>query len=123
MTSNNGGPSAQTTQQITVQNIGVASFKGKTRIYHKDHKIFLNTKWSKLLSSNPRKVVIYERNKKVATMYASHRHHKLLRLHPRSIPHKVSKDYKRYLEHKYNIRVIDGLGHISAPTYLHIVKH
>ena len=122
--SNNGGPSAVTTQQTTVQTIGVASFTGKTRIYRNvKKKIFLKTKWSKLLPSNPRKVVIYERNKKVATMYASHRHHKLLRLHPRNIPHKVSKDYERYLEHKYNIRVIDTFGHISNPTYIHIVKH
>ena len=126
MVSNKGGPSAVLTQQITIpqSSIGVASFTGKTRIYRNvKKKIFLKTKWSKLLPSNPRKVVIYERNKKVATMYASHRHHKLLRLHPRNIPHKVSKDYERYLEHKYNIRVIDTFGHISNPTYIHIVKH
>jgi DNA-binding beta-propeller fold protein YncE len=121
--SNNGGPSAVTTQQITVQTIGVASFKGKTRIYHKSKKIFLKTKWSKLLSSNPSKVVIYERNKKVSTMKASHRHHKLLRLHPHHLPHKVSYDYREYLEHKYNIRVVDSSGHVSEPTYLHIVNH
>ena len=121
--SNNGGPSAVTTQQIAVQTIGVASFKGKTRIYHKDKKIFLKTKWSKLLSSNPSKAVIYERNKKVSTMKASHRHHKLLRLHPHHLPHKVSSDYREYLEHKYNIRVVDSSGHVSEPTYIHIVKH
>jgi DNA-binding beta-propeller fold protein YncE len=121
--SNNGGPSAVTTQQIAVQSVGVASFKGKTRIYHKSKKIFLKTQWSKLLSSNPRKVVIYERNKKVSTMKASHRHHQLLRLHPHHLPHKVSKDYRHYLEHKYNIRVVDSSGHVSEPTYLHIVKH
>jgi PKD repeat protein len=121
--SNNGGPSAVTTQQIAVQTIGVASFKGKTRIYRKDKKIFLKTQWSKLLSSNPSKVVIYERNKKVSTMKASHRHHQLLRLHPHHLPHKVSYDYREYLEHKYNIRVVDSSGHVSEPTYLHIVKH
>jgi DNA-binding beta-propeller fold protein YncE len=121
--SNNGGPSAVTTQQIAVQSIGVASFKGKTRIYHKSKKIFLKTQWSKLLSSNPSRVVIYERDKKVSTMKASHRHHQLLRLHPHHLPHKVSKDYRHYLEHKYNIRVVDSSGHVSDPTFVHIVKH
>ena len=123
MVSNKGGPSAVTTQQVAVQSIGVASFKGKTRIYHKSKKIFLKTKWSKLLASNPSKVVIYERNKKVSTMKASHRHHKLLRLHPHHLPHKVSYAYREYLEHKYNIRVVDSSGHVSEPTYIHIVKH
>ena len=121
--SNNGGPSAVTTQQISAQAIGIKSFKGKTRIYHKNNKIFLKTKWSRLLPPNPSKVVIYERNKKVATMHASHRHHKLLRLHPHHLPRKVSEDYRMYLERKYNIRVIDASGHVSDPTYLNIVKH
>jgi PKD repeat protein len=123
MVSNNGGPSAETTQQITVQLTGVASFKGKVHRDHKDKKVSLKTKWTKSLIPNTRKYEIFARNTKIATVKASHKRHQTLRLHPHHFPHKISKDYRHYLDHKYNIRVVDTLGHSSQPTFVHVVKH
>jgi hypothetical protein len=123
MTNNNGGPSAVTTQQITVQTIGVAKFKGKVHRDHKDKKVFLKTKWTKSLIPNARKYEIFARDTKIATVKANHKRHKTLQLHPHHFPHKISKDYRHYLDHKYNIRVVDTLGHISQPTFVHVVKH
>ena len=122
MTSNNGGPSAQTTQQITVQTIGVAKFKGKVHRDHKHKKVFLKTKWTKSLISNTRKYEIFARNAKIATIKANHKRHATLQLHPHRFPHSIPKDYRHYLDHKYNIRVVDALGHISQPTFIHVKK-
>jgi PKD repeat protein len=123
MTSNNGGPSAVTTQQIAVQTIGVAKFKGKVHRDHKDKKVFLKTKWTKSLIPNARKYEIFARDTKIATVKANHKRHKTLQLHPHHFPNKISKDYRHYLDHKYNIRAVDSLGHISQPTFVHVVKH
>jgi DNA-binding beta-propeller fold protein YncE len=121
--SNWGGPSAVTTQQITVQTIGVTKFKGKVHRNHKEKKVYLKTKWSKSLIPNTRKYEIFERNKKIATVKANHKRHKTLRLHPHHFPHSVSKDYRHYLDHKYNIRVVNTSDQISLPTFVHVVKH
>jgi hypothetical protein len=122
MTSNNGGPSAVTTQQIAVQTIGVAKFKGKVHRDHKDKKVFLKTKWTKSLIPNTRKYEIFARDTKIATVKANHKRHKTIQLHPHHFPHKISKDYRHYLDHKYNIRIVDSLGHISQPTFVHVKK-
>jgi DNA-binding beta-propeller fold protein YncE len=121
--SNNGGPSAVTTQQITVQIIGVDKFKGKVHLHHKKKKVYLKTKWSKSLVANTTKYEIYARNTKIATVKAGQKRHKTLRLHPHHFPNKISKDYRHYLDHKYNIRVVNSLGHISQPTFVHVTKH
>jgi hypothetical protein len=122
MTSNNGGPSAVTTQQITVQTIGVASFKGKAHRDHKNKKVSLKTKWTKSLIPNTRKYEIFAGNMKIATIKANHKRHKTLQLHPHHFPNKISKGYRTYLDHKYNIRAVDSLGHISQPTFVHVKK-
>jgi PKD repeat protein len=122
MTSNNGGPSAVTTQQITVQTIGVASFKGKAHRDHKKKKVFLETKWTKSLIPNTRKYELFAGNMKIATIKANHKCHKTLQLHPHHFPNKISKGYRTYLDHKYNIRAVDSLGHISQPTFVHVKK-
>jgi len=121
--SNNGGPSAVTTQQITVQTIGVAKFKGKVHRHHKGKKVYLKTKWTRSLIPNTRKYEIFAGNMKITTIAANHKRHKTLRLHPHHFPHKISKDYRHFLDHKYNIRVVNTLGHISQPTFVHVVKH
>jgi PKD repeat protein len=123
MTSNNGGPSAVTTQQITVQTIGVAKFKGKVHRDHKHKRVSLKTKWTKSLIPNTRKYEIFAGNMKIATVKTNHKRHKTLQLHPHHFPNKISKGYRTYLDHKYNIRVVDTLGHISQPTFVHVVKH
>ena len=126
--SNNGGPSAVTTQQITVQTIGVAKFKGKVHLHHEKKKVFLKTRWTNSLIPHARKYEIFAGNMKIATIKANHKRQKTLRLHPHHFPKKaykynVSREYKNYLEHKYNIRVRDASGHISQPTFVHIVRH
>jgi DNA-binding beta-propeller fold protein YncE len=121
--SNNGGPSAVTTQQITAQTTAIDSFKGKVHRNHKEKKVYLKTKWTKSLVPNTRKYEIFARNTKIATIKANHKRHKTLHLHPHHFPHKISKDYRHYLDHKYNIRVVDSLGRISQPTFVHVVKH
>lgn len=123
MASNNGGPSAVTTQQITIQTIGVAKFRGKIHRHHKEKKIYLKTKWTRSLLPNTRKYEIFAGNMKIATIKANHKRQKTLGLHPHRFPYKISKDYRHYLERKYNIRVVDTFGHISQPTFVHIVKH
>ena len=121
--SNNGGPSAVTTQQISVQATAIASFKGKIHRNHKEKKVYSKTRWSKSLISDTRKYEIFKRNKKVATVKATHKRHKTLRLHPHHFPHKISKDYLHYLDHKYSIRVVNTSGLVSQPTFVHVVKH
>ena len=121
--SNNGGPSAVTTQQVTAQTTAIDSFKGKVHRNHKEKKVYLKTKWTKRLVPNTRKYEIFARNTKIATIKANHKRHKTLHLHPHHFPHKISKDYRHYLDHKYNIRVVDSLGRISQPTFVHVVKH
>jgi DNA-binding beta-propeller fold protein YncE len=121
--SNNGGPSAVTTQQITAQTTAIDSFKGKVHRDHKEKKVYLKTKWTKSLVPNAKKYEIFARDTKIATIKANHKRHQTLHLHPHHFPHKISKDYRHYLEHKYNIRVVDSLGHISQPTFVHVVKH
>ena len=122
MTNNNGGPSAQTTQQISVQASGVAKFKGKVHLDRKNKKVYLNADWSKSLIRHTKKYEIFSRNTKIATIKAKHKRHTTLRLHPHHFPHSVSKDYRHYLDHKYNIRAVDALGHISQPTFVHVKK-
>jgi DNA-binding beta-propeller fold protein YncE len=123
MVSNNGGPSAVTTQQVTVQATGVTTFKGKVHRDHKHKKVFLKTKWSKSLIPHTKEFQIFARNKKIETIKANHKHKQTLRLHPHHFPRSISKDYRHYLDHKYNIRVVDTTGHISEPTFVHVVKH
>lgn len=121
--SNNGGPSAVTTQQILVQTMGVAKFTGQVRRGHHDKRVFLSTRWSRSLIPHTKKFTIFARNTKVATVKANHKHKKKIRLHPHRVPKSISKQYRRYLGHKYNIRVVDAQGHISQPTFLRVAQH
>jgi DNA-binding beta-propeller fold protein YncE len=121
--SNDGGPSAVTHQQVTVQTPSdVAKFKGKVHRNRGEKKVFLKTKWSKSQTSGTKKYQIFARDTKIATVRVKHKRHKTIRLHPEHFPHSISKDYRHYLDHKYNVRAVDTSGHVSPPTYVH-VKH
>ena len=121
--SNWGGPSAVTSQQISVQTIGVSKFKGKVHRNHKKKKVYLKTGWPESLIPHAKKYEIYERNKKIAIVKADHKRHKTIRLHPRHFPHKISKDYRHYLDHKYSIRVVNTSNRVSLPTFVHVKKN
>lgn len=118
--SNEGGPSAVLAQSLTVNAAGVAHFKGKVHRDHKEKKVYLKTRWTHSLIPHTKKFILFDRHTKIDTTKGS-KHKKTLQLHPRHFPHKITKKYRHYLDHKYNIRVV-GSGHISEPTYVHVVK-
>ena len=120
MVSNNGGPSATITQPITVYHQGVTKFKGKVRRNCKEKKVFLKTKWSNSLMPNPKEFQLFSRGKVVATIGAHCKHKKVLRLHPHEFPLLISRDYRRFLDRKYSIRVVDTSGRVSLLTNLYI---
>ena len=117
---NHGGPSARTSQQVAPAPI--AQFKGKVRKHHKKKKVSLHTRWSKDTMPHTRKYVFYARDSKITSVSSRHKRQKTLKLHPRHFPHKISKNYRHYLDRKYNIRVVDSSGHVSEPTFVHVVK-
>lgn len=121
--SNNGGPSAKATQTITIQNIGVDNFKGKVHRSRKQKKLFLKTQWTKSLIPNAKAYKIFKRNEKITTVKIHNNRRKTICLHPHHLPHSLSKDYKQYLNHKYNIRVVNATGGISEPTFIHVKGH
>ena len=120
--SNNGGPSAVESQQITIPRYGIESFEGEIVRKFNGRKVFLKTWWSKSLLRHAKKFVLYAREKKVAVVKAHHRREKTLNLHLRSFPLTITERYRHYLDHKYSIRVFDHAGHVSQPTFIH-VKH
>jgi len=56
----------------------------------------------------------------VATIGAHCKHKKVLRLHPHEFPLLISRDYRRFLDRKYSIRVVDTSGRVSLLTNLYI---
>jgi hypothetical protein len=120
--SNNGGPSAQSSQQITLD-FAPPKFIGKSKIHYHHKKIFIKTKWKPSHSSTVASYKIAGRHRTRAIIPATHKLKYKLRLHPQHKPRKYlsRKKYKRYLEHKYSIRAISANGAVSTPTFLHIV--
>ena len=118
MVSNNGGPSARTSQQISFQTGGrIAHFKGKIHRHH--HKPYMNTWWSKSTLPNTVKYRIFAYDRKIATITARHKKQKTIHLYPKH--HRVgSKKYRHYLENKYNIRAVDASGQVSQSTFVYV---
>ncbi len=119
--SNNGGPSAQTSQQITVD-FAPPQFTGNPKIHKDQKKLFLKTTWSASPSSTVSRYQITGKKKTRAIIPATRKRKYLLRLHPQHIQHKhLSKKYRRYLEKKYSIRALTANGVPSTATPLRIV--
>lgn len=120
--SNNGGPSARLSRQITT-GFAPSKFKGKTKIREQSKKLFLKTKWTKSSSSTVSRYKIFAHNKKIASISARHDRKYTLRLKPQHFPHKqISKKYKRYLDSKYSIRAVNANGSVSSSTPIHVVR-
>lgn len=117
--SNNGGPSAQTSQQIVIPK-SPSKFKGKPKFYHHHKKLFLKTWWTPSHSSNIMSYIIAGYNKTRATIPVKHKRSYKLRLHPHFPHHSLSKKYKRYLQHKYTIQAVNGSGASGPGTRLHV---
>ena len=121
--SNNGGPSAQTTQQIAVAAIDPPShFKAKVKYRHHKEMLFLKSKWKKSHSPHIKKYQIFAYNKKIKTIKAHHELCSWIHLHPHHVPHHFSKKYREYAHHKYAIRAVDSTGHASSFIPI-VVKH
>ena len=119
---NNGGSSARTSQRISLSYPGIAKFEGKVYRNRERKEVHLKTKWSKSLVPHARKYIIFAHGKKIATIKAHKERKKVLKLHPHTFPLFISYDYRQFLDHKYSIRVVDNDGHVSRPTFLHVVK-
>ena len=119
--SNNGGPSATTSQQVTIS-IKVSSFKGKPKIVRDDKKLFLKTWWTKSGDPTVARYKIYAFKKKIASISAHHKRKHTIRLHPQHFPRKhLSHSYRRYIQHKYNIRAVSASGAKSSPTFVKVI--
>jgi PKD repeat protein len=119
--SNNGGPSALASQQITLD-FAPPKFIGKSKIYKHHKKIFIKTKWSASNSSTVVRYKIAGWHRTRATIPATHKRKYMLRLHPQHKPHKyLSRKYIQYLERKYSIRALTATGVASTSTPIHIV--
>lgn len=117
--SNNGGPSAKTSQTVTMT-AHPKKFDGKVHRNHKNKKVTLETTWKKSRSLNAVKYQIFARDKKVATIKAKRNLEKTLTLHPRDFPKKIHEDYRRFLHNKYSIRTVDAAGNTSLFKSLHV---
>jgi hypothetical protein len=124
--SNNGGPSAELQEQVTIffEIPAPSKFNGKPKIYKKSGRLFLRTKCKESPSSSSSRIIRYEifaHTQKIATIPAKHHLKKTLRLHPQHFPHhRLSKHYRHYLQSKYRIRAVDSVGQASIFTPLHI---
>jgi hypothetical protein len=116
--SNHGLPRAKSTQEVFLKVKAPAKFIGKTHLHSKEEKLFLETKWSKSPTPHLKHYEIFAYHKKIATIKAHHKRSATIRLHPRNFPDRISKEYRRYLHHKYKIRAVDNKGLKSSFTRL-----
>jgi DNA-binding beta-propeller fold protein YncE len=121
--SNNGGPSAELQQTITVGPSILPPRKFTARAHRKSKKIYLHAKWKKSESLQPAKYQIFAHDNKIATIKAKHHLEYKWHVHPQHFPHHhLSKSYRTYLEGKYKIRIIDTNGNASSFSPLHVHK-
>ena len=124
--SNNGGPSARSIQEISIESPPAPSapptFTGKSKITSKKHSISLKTKWKASPSSDVLLYEIFARNKKIETISIGHPRHKTIHLHPHYIHHHLSKKYRHYLNSKYQVRAVGPGGVVSPFTPLRVVR-
>ena len=124
--SNNGGPSAQMVQQISIAPTAIEPptyfkgtfHKGHRSKHHHVHKPFISAKWGISPSQNVQKYQIFARNRKIQTISASSKPRSCIHLHPHHTVHRLSKKYRRYIKNKYMIRSVDGLGQVSNFVHL-----
>ena len=119
--SNNGAPSATTSQQVTIA-FAVSSFKGKPKIIRKDKKLLLKTRWTQSADPTVARYKIFAHKKKIESISVNEKRKHTIRLHPQHSPRKhLSHKYKRYLEHKYSIRAVNVNGVESSPTFVKVI--
>jgi PKD repeat protein len=121
--SNNGGPSARHNETISVVAQAPRHFRGKAVIHHKEKTIRLHTKWKYGSAANVRRYEIFARNKLIEKISVFHKPRKTIRLHAHHIPGCISKKYRRYLHHKYQIRTVDMNGNASRFIKLKVKHH
>ena len=93
-------------------------FRGKSKCGKK--QLSLKTKWKKSLTANIRQYEIFSRKKLIGIISATRKTRTTLHLHPHHLPHHLSKSYRKYLGHKYKIRVVDATGAASPRTSLYV---
>lgn len=94
-------------------------FRGKEKA--KKKKLFLKTSWKKNQNHN---IVVYEifaRSEKIKTISAQEKAKAIIHLHPRH-RHHLTKNYRRYLHHKYKMRAVDDTGVVSPFSYVKVKK-
>ena len=119
--SNNGGPSAVTQQNVDIPAVlAPRHFRGEPKIYHHEHKIKIDTTWDKSKTHGVKRYEIFAHDKQIAKISVKHDRRKTLHLHPRHVPSHISKEYRKYLHHKYKIRAVTKLRQPSPFTHLHV---
>ena len=112
--SNNGSPSARTSQVVSVF-ATPSTFRGK--VHHPRHKrAAIHTWWHK--RRNIKEYQIFSHDRKIATIRGSQKPEKKIWLHS-SHTH-ISNGYRHYLHKKYSIRALDAYGNASSLALLHV---